>query len=49
MWRHGSLVVSTLDVGSSFEAGGSNIPSHFMLQKLELSAGLMGHLARKQT
>ena len=25
------------------------IPSHFMLQKPELSAGLMDHLARKQT
>ena len=27
----------------------SNIPSRFMLQKPELSAGLMGHLARMQT
>ena len=29
--------------------GSSNIPSRFMLQKLELSAGLMGLLARMQT
>ena len=29
--------------------GGSNIPSRFMLQKPELSAGLMDHVARKQT
>ena len=27
----------------------SNIPSRFMLQEPELSAGLMGHLACKQT
>ena len=27
----------------------SNIPSRFMLRKPELSAGLMSHLARKQT
>ena len=27
----------------------SNIPGRFMLQKLELSTSLMGHLARKQT
>ena len=29
--------------------GSSNISSRFMLQKPELTAGLMGHLARKQT
>ena len=29
--------------------GGNNIPSRFMLQKPELSASLMGHLARRQT
>ena len=34
---------------ASHPGGSSNIPSRFMLQKLELSAGLMGHLARKQT
>ena len=31
------------------QGGSSNIPSQFMLQKQELSAGLMGHLARMQT
>ena len=29
--------------------GSRNTPSRFMLQKPELSAGLMGHLARMQT
>ena len=29
--------------------GSSNIPSHFMLRKPELSAGLLGHLAHMQT
>ena len=32
-----------------FRGGSNNIPSHFMLQKPELSAGLMGLLARIQT
>ena len=27
----------------------SNIPSRFMLRKPEISAGLMGHLARMET
>ena len=34
---------------ASHPGGNSNIPSRFMLQKPELSAGLMGHLARMQT
>ena len=34
---------------ASHPGGSSNIPSRFMLQKLELSAGLMGLLARMQT
>ena len=28
----------------SIQGGGGNTPSHFMLMKLELSAGPMGHL-----
>ena len=34
---------------ASHPGGSSNIPSHFMLQKPELSAGLVGHRARMQT
>ena len=34
---------------ASHPDGSSNIPSYFMLQKQELSTGLMGHLASKQT
>ena len=34
---------------ASHPEGSSNIPSCFMLRKLELSVGLMGHLAHKQT
>ena len=34
---------------ASHAGGSSNIPSRFMLQKPELSADLMGHLARMQT
>ena len=34
---------------ASHPGGRSNIPSRFMLRKPELSAGLMGHLARMQT
>ena len=33
---------------ASHPVGSSNIPSRFMLRKPELSAGLMGHLARIQ-
>ena len=33
----------------SHPGGSRNIPSRFMLRKPELSAGLMGHLARMQT
>ena len=34
---------------ASHPGGSSNIPSRFMLQKPELSAGLIGLLARMQT
>ena len=34
---------------ASHPGGSSNIPSRFMLQKPDLSAGMMGHLARMQT
>ena len=34
---------------ASHPGASSNIPSRFMLQKPELRAGLMGHLARMQT
>jgi len=34
-------------VSHSWESG--NVPSHFMLQKPEISTALMGHLAHKQT
>ena len=34
---------------ASHPGGSSNIPSRFMLLKAEISAGLMGHLARMQT
>ena len=33
----------------SAPGGSRNTPSRFMLQKPEISAGLMGHLARMQT
>ena len=33
---------------ASHQGGSSNIPSHFMLQKPELSASLIGLLARLQ-
>ena len=34
---------------ASHPGGSSNIPSYFMLQKLELSASLMGLLGHMQT
>ena len=37
------------DRPASHPCGSSNIPSHFMLQKPELNAGLKGHLARMHT
>ena len=47
--RHGEMLGVTLR-GLPFHAGGSrNTPSHFLLMKPEISAGLMGLLARKQT
>ena len=39
----------TLQWTSIPSRGSSNIPSRFMLRKPELSAGLIGHLAYKQT
>ena len=35
--------------GLAHPGGSSNIPSRFMLRKLEISAGPMGHFARMQT
>ena len=43
------MLGSPCDGLASHPGGSSNIPSRFMLQKPELSAGLMGHLACKQT
>ena len=40
------LVRTSPDKGGG--GGGRNTPSRFMLQKPEISAGLMGHLARME-
>ena len=45
----GGGVVGTLRWTSISSKGNSNIPGRFMVPKSELSAGLMGHLTRKQT
>ena len=37
------------DRPASYPGGCRNTPSCFTFQKLEISAGLMGHLARLQT
>ena len=43
------LEVGGLSLVTAVTGGSSNIPSRFMLQKPELSAGLMYQLARMQT
>ena len=49
-WVPTNLMLGVTDNGSvSHPVGSRNTPNRFMLQKREISSGLMGHLARMKT